>query len=117
MGYCVTPLVLRVDLGGDPSAAELIVRLRNELLDGLDNLVPFERLLRSLRQGRVQNGNPIYQTMIVVEPECVPSDPSWSMRRLKSEAEAVAGGAKLDLELQLEERPDGPIEGRLIYDS
>ena len=33
---------------GDPPFTELVVRVRNELLDGLDNLVPFERLVRAL---------------------------------------------------------------------
>jgi non-ribosomal peptide synthetase component F len=117
VGYCVTPLVLRVDLTDDPRVADLIVQVRNELLDGLDNLVPFERVLRSLRHGRVENANPIFQTMIVVEPQYRPSDPTWSMHRLKVEGEELVGGVRVDLELQLEERPDGSVQGRLIYDS
>ncbi len=48
----LTPLVLRVDLAATPPFTELVVRVRNELLDGLDNLVPFERLVRDLHPGR-----------------------------------------------------------------
>ncbi len=115
VGYCLTPLVLSVDLSGDPSLAELVVRVRNELLDGLDNLVPFERLVRELGPGGDSSANPIYQTMIVLEPPMSPGpvvvDPSDGGRDRR-------GGrhAKLDLELELDERPEGHISGRLIYD-
>ena len=115
VGYGVTPLVLRVDLSGDPPFADLVVRVRNELLDGLDHLVPFERLVRELQPG-VSNTNPIYQTMLVLEPTIVAPDPSWSIHQMESEISDAVGNVKLDLELQLDERPEGTMTGRLIYD-
>ncbi len=117
VGYCVTPLVLRIDLSGDPPFTDLVVRVRNELLDGLDQLVPFERVVRELPLGRDSSANPVYQTMIVLEPTSVQPDPSWSMHQLESQVGDAVGNAKLDLELQLEERPNGHMTGRLIYDS
>lgn len=116
VGYCLTPLVLRVDLGGDPSFTELIVRVRNELLDGLDHLVPFVRLVRELHRSGYAAGNPVYQTMIVLEPPIVSTDPSWSLIQTESEIADAVGTSKLDLELQLDERPDGVLTGQLIYD-
>jgi amino acid adenylation domain-containing protein len=116
VGYCLTPLVLRIDLGGDPPFTELVVRVRNELLDGLDHLVPFERLVRELVPDGDSNANPIYQTMIVLEPLASMPDPSWSIHQMESEIGNAVGSAKLDLELELDERPEGHLAGRLIYD-
>ena len=116
VGYCLTPLVMRIDLSGDLPFTDLVVRVRNELLDGLDHLVPFERLVRELVPGGASNANPIYQTMIVLEPLASMPDPSWSIHQMESEIGSAVGSTKLDLELELDERPEGHITGRLIYD-
>jgi non-ribosomal peptide synthetase component F len=116
VGCCLSQLALRVELSGDPSFGELTVRLRNELLDGLDNLVPFDRIVRELDAGSSDGANPIYQTMIVLEPTVPPPDPCWSLHMMESALTDAVGNTKLDLELQLDERPDGHISGRLIYD-
>jgi amino acid adenylation domain-containing protein len=116
VGYCLTPLALRIDLSGDPPFTDLILRVRNELLDGLDHLVPFERLVRELRPDGVANANPIYQTMLVLEPPTAAPDPAWSIHQMESEIGDTVGGVKVDLELQLDERAEGHIDGQLIYD-
>ena len=116
VGYSLTPLVLRVDLSGDPTFRELVVRVRNELLDGLDNLVPFERLVRELPPTGSKSANPVYQTMFILEPPTLAPDPAWSIHQMESEIGDAVGSAKLDLELELDERPEGHIAGRLIYD-
>jgi amino acid adenylation domain-containing protein len=116
VGYSLTPLVLRVDLSGDPTFSDLVVRVRNELLDGLDNLVPFERLVRGLKPTGVSNANPVYQSMIILEPPTVAPDPSWSIHQMESAIGDAVGTAKLDLDLELDERPEGHISGRVIYD-
>ncbi len=117
VGYCLTPLVLRCDLSGDPSFSELVVRVRNDLLDGLENLVPFERIVRAADPERSRDINPIYRTMLILEPAYLAPDPSWSLHQLASDVDAAVGGSKLDLELQLDERPEGHIQGRLVYDT
>jgi len=58
-------------LSGDPLFTDLLVRVRNELLDGLDNLVPFDLIVRGHSTEGSANINPIYQTMIVLEPPIV----------------------------------------------
>jgi amino acid adenylation domain-containing protein len=116
VGYGVTPVVLQIDLRDDPRVTDLILRVRNELLDGLDHLVPFERLVRELHPDGVSNANPIYQTMLILEPTTVAPDPAWSINQMESEIGDAVGNFKVDLELQLDQRPEGHIAGRLIYD-
>jgi non-ribosomal peptide synthetase component F len=116
VGCCVTPLVLRIELGGDPTVADLVNRVRNELLDSLDNLVPFERVVRRLPPPAERDGNPVYQTMIVLEPRTETPDPAWSLHQIDSALADAVGSFKLDLELQLDERADGRLEGQLVFD-
>jgi non-ribosomal peptide synthetase component F len=115
VGCAITPLVLRLDLNGDPSFGDLVVRTRNELLDGLDNVMPFERLIRDLHPD-AHGANPIYQTMLVLEPATVAPDPAWSLHQMDAPLADAVGAAKLDLELQLDEEIAGGLAGRLIYD-
>ncbi|HVW47935.1 MAG TPA: AMP-binding protein, partial [Solirubrobacterales bacterium] len=58
----------------------------------------------------------VFQTMIVLEPAAATPDPSWSLHQMDSLLADAVGGHKLDLELQLDERDDGRLVGRLIYD-
>lgn len=116
VGCCLTPLVLRVDVTDDLSVKDLVVRVRNELLDGLDHLVPFERVVRELPSTGNRGINPVYQTMLVLEPATDVADPSWSVDQIDSPLANAVGSFKLDLELQLDERPDGHLAGQLIFD-
>jgi hypothetical protein len=115
VGCCVTPSVLRVDLGDDEPFLELVTRVRNELLDGLDQLIPFERVAREMHSTGAGGANPIYQTMIVLEPFTDSPDPAWSLHQIDNVLADAVGSFKLDLELQLDERADGHVTGQLIY--
>ncbi len=115
VGYCMTPLVLRVDLAGDPTFAQLLATVRSELLDAVDHVVPFANLVRELHPPRQPGANPIFQAMLVIEPPMKPVDPAWSLRQMETEIGNAVGHAKFDLHLELDERPEGHIDGRLIY--
>jgi non-ribosomal peptide synthetase component F len=95
---------------------ELVVRVRNEVLDGLDNLIPFERLVRELNPKTIPGANPIYQSIVIFEPPMDSPDPAWSIHLMETEIGDAVASTRLDLELQLDERPDGHIAGRLIFD-
>ncbi|MGH7639527.1 MAG: non-ribosomal peptide synthetase [Candidatus Dormibacteria bacterium] len=115
VGFCLTPLVLRVDLGGDPTFAELVARVRDEVVGAMDHKVPFQRLVTDLQPLRTASSNPIFQTMIMLEPPAIPSDPSWSLHPMQVELGNRVGHSKWDMYLELDRRPDGGICGRLIY--
>ena len=116
VGCCLTPLVLEVDVADDLPFSELIRRTRDELLDGLDRLVPFERVVRRLPPSEAGGGNPVYSTMIVLEPASAGPEPVWSLHPIEPELIDAVGSFKLDLELQLHEQADGGLLGQLIYD-
>ncbi len=117
VGYCVTPMVVRVDVHDDDSFIELLGRIRADLVDGLSRLVPFEALVRELNPPRDPGANPIFQAMLVLEPAMVPIDPAWSLHQMEAELGSAVGDAQFDLHLELDERPEGHLDGRLIYNT
>lgn len=115
-GYCLTPFVVRADLSGEPTFAELLRRVSTEVVSGLDHLVPFERLVRELRPVRDGAANPVLRANLVLEPKVWEADPEWSLHQLEVEIGNAVGTSKFDLALECDERPDGHISGRLSYD-
>jgi amino acid adenylation domain-containing protein len=117
VGYCLTPLVIRANVRDEPSFMELLSRVRGDLLDGLSHQVPFELLVRELHPRRDPGANPIFQAVLVLEPAIVCTDPAWSLHQMEAEVGNAVGHAKFDLHLELDQRPDGHIDGRLIYNT
>jgi len=117
VGYCLTPVVLRVDVSDGPTFLQLIDRMRGEVADALDNALPFEQLLRELDVPRDPRRNPVFQAMLVLEPPILTTDPSWSLHQMETAVGDAIGHAKFDLNVELDERPEGHIAGRLIFDA
>ncbi|HEU4405631.1 MAG TPA: MupA/Atu3671 family FMN-dependent luciferase-like monooxygenase [Polyangiaceae bacterium] len=115
VGCFVNSLVLRTDLSGDPSFAELVGRVRAVTLAALAHQeVPFEQVVDALGVPRDLSHTPLFQAMLVLHNTPAPAVelPGLALRA----AEVETGAAKLDLTLELLEGSDG-LEGAFEYNA
>jgi amino acid adenylation domain-containing protein len=108
VGFFVNVLVLRGDLRGDPTFAELIRRARTTALDAYDNQeVPFEKLVEVLDPERDPARNPLCQVAFQLF-----TPPASGLARAEGDDGASLvpvdrGTANFDLVLSLTEQSDG----------
>ncbi len=114
IGCFVNTLVLRGDLSGDPPVRELLARTRAATLAAYPHQdLPFERLVEDLVAERSLSRNPLIQVLFVFQGR--PAAPALQ-GLAASRLDVHPGTAKLELTLELEERPGG-FGGWLEYSS
>lgn len=113
VGFFLNTLVLRADLTGGPSFADLLSRVRDDTLAAYEHQeLPFGRLVEDLSPDRDLSRSPLFQALF--------SYNDWALDtlRLGSVTGVVQpvdrGAAKLDLTLELVRGPDG-LAGALNY--
>ncbi|WP_238449795.1 condensation domain-containing protein, partial [Micromonospora sp. 4G55] len=113
VGFFLNTLVLRADLTGTPTFAELLDRVRDDALGAYKHQeLPFGRLVEELRPERDLSRSPLFQALF--------SYNDWTLDTLRLGPVAGAalpvdrGAAKLDLTLELVHGPDG-LAGALDY--
>jgi amino acid adenylation domain-containing protein len=100
IGLFVNTIVLRVDLSGDPTFAELVERVRDAALDGYAHQeFPFERLVEALGVERDPSRTPLFQVAFVLQNA---ADGPPAIDGLEVEPLDIdLGAAKFDLVLSL----------------
>ncbi|WP_147481819.1 non-ribosomal peptide synthetase, partial [Actinomadura harenae] len=109
-GFFSNTLVLRTDLRGDPTFAELLTRVREtDLAAYAHQDLPFERLVEEINPARSAARHPLFQVMLALDhvPE---AQDAWApsglrIRRIQPPSEAAA--ARFDLSFVLTETRGG----------
>ena len=115
IGCFINPVVLRGDLSGDPTFAELVEGSRRSTIEALSHAeLRFELLVERLRPERVQGMNPLFQVLFQVRnypPPAMEMAPGLTVdSRLVDH-----GGSTVDMAWSLDARGDG-YDGQVEYD-
>jgi amino acid adenylation domain-containing protein len=115
IGFFVNLLPLRIDLHNDPSAKELLRRVRSRVLEALAHQnLPFELLVERLEVHRDLGRSPLVQVLLALQNA---PDERLDLPGLEAHPEPVdTGTAKYDLSLSLFEK-DGGLLAAVEYDA
>lgn len=103
IGTFINSAILRIDLSGNPSFADLLVKVRDTAVGAMENHeIPFEMLVRELRPQRHAGRNPIFQINYTHQRDFVRPE-AFSGIRL-SAIPSVSPGAIFDLHFFTVER-------------
>ena len=116
IGFFVNSLVLRTDLGGNPTFRELLTRVREVTLAAYAHQdLPFEQLVEELQPARSLSYTPLFQVIFALQNAAVM--PSVELSGLSVTPLAVeTGTAKFDLTVSMENTAQGLI-GVLEYNT
>ncbi|WP_327025682.1 non-ribosomal peptide synthetase [Micromonospora sp. NBC_01739] len=115
VGFFVNTVVLRTDTSGNPSFADLLVRVRGADLDAFAHQeLPFDLLLEELNPVRTLARHPLFQICLGFDDA---TDAELNLPGLRGERGnvVVTGAAKFDLEFLLRDEGADGIGGGLIY--
>ena len=114
-GYAVTPVVLRCAVSGEESFTTLVGRTGRVITEALSDAVPFETLVAGLDVERDLRSNPLFQTSLVLEPPLTSPADDWSLHLMETDVRDAVGSSKFDISIELDERPEGHLAGRLFF--
>ncbi|HYP40298.1 MAG TPA: SDR family NAD(P)-dependent oxidoreductase, partial [Chloroflexia bacterium] len=110
IGYFVNSVALRTDFSGNPSFRQLLKQVRETALGGYAHQdVPFDLLLEELRVERPANRTPLFQVAVNLQnfPVSHVEMHGLTVSLLENDMPVVAGGAQLDLTLNIKEFVQG----------
>jgi amino acid adenylation domain-containing protein len=113
LGVFLNTIVVRTQLTESLTFRQLLPRVRQATVDGLSHGdVPFHVLVRELQPKRDPGYNPFFQVTFVLEPPMPPPAAGWDMTQM----DADTGVSRVDLYLQMDDRPDGMV-GHVRYNA
>ncbi|EXU64851.1 NRPS NcpA, partial [Streptomyces sp. PRh5] len=115
VGFFVNSLVVRADLSGDPSFAELVGRVRSSVLEAFEHQdLPFERLVEELAPPRDLSRNPVIQVWF----DLFTAGSGLALGGASTRRFATGSvTTRFDVELHLADTRHGGLSGELIYAS
>jgi amino acid adenylation domain-containing protein len=111
IGHFLNFLALRTRPEAAMTFREYLGQVRDTVLGALANSdVPFDHLVRELHPKRESARRPFFQVTFSIEPPAAEAAPGWDLTQM----DAATGVTKLDLYLEMDERPEGYV-ARFIY--
>jgi surfactin family lipopeptide synthetase A len=106
-----TTVAIRTDMSDDPTFRQLLLRVSDARNDARGHRnVPWERLVEAVQPDRDASRHPVFQALFSLEDSQLLPDSSWSA----AESVADCDPLKVDLQLQLSDRPDG-VSAQFTY--
>src|SRR5262245_40472762 len=105
IGFFTNMVVLRADLSGDPTFAELLERIRVMTLDAYAHQeLPFEKVVGRVVTHRDPSRNPLFQVAIgLLPPDPVAEEPAGSQSLMSTAYTRGTGGSRFDIAINMEE--------------
>jgi amino acid adenylation domain-containing protein len=117
IGMVVNTVAFRADLGGDPTAAALLRRVRDVTLRAYEHQdVPFDQVVRRIQPERTSNALPLYQVSFSFHDSHMPGL-SFGGLELELEEAQNNGSSKFDLQVIViprAEQGDAAREGEVV---
>ncbi|AUX43561.1 uncharacterized protein SOCE26_050110 [Sorangium cellulosum] len=114
IGLFLNTLPLRTQLGGNPTFAEVLGRVRRVCLEAYAHPnVPFDRLVEELGVRRDMSRNPVYQTMFTLQNRA--GEEMALPGLVVSSLEVPSDATQFDLSLRFVEQEDGSLLGAMEY--
>jgi Condensation domain len=111
LGYFLNPVPLRIDLDGDPTVRELLLRIQKVAAGAISNDdLPIEVLANDLQVKLDPSRNPFFTVALSVQPKTPDIAAEWRVTSM----DAGSGGAVWDLYLAFIDGPGG-LSGRAQY--
>ena len=111
VGYFLNTITLRTRPAPVLRFTEHLAQVRDSVLGALGaSEVPFDEVVRNLGVRRTPGAHPLFNILFSIEPPVDPFPAGWDLTQM----DVVVGGAKFDLYLELDERPEGML-GRFLY--
>jgi amino acid adenylation domain-containing protein len=113
VGFFINTLLLRSDLGGNPTFRELLERVRDVTVGAYTHQnVPFEQLVEQIQPERDPSRTPLFQIMFILQNAPVPEyelpDLTLSVIQIENRT------SKFDITLSMSEAEDG-LSGDIEY--
>ncbi|NJC10935.1 amino acid adenylation domain-containing protein [Micromonospora profundi] len=116
VGYFVNAVVLRTDLDGEPTFAELVRRCHDTVLDATANqAVPFSLVVDTLEPDRTAGGNPLFQIALSLLPAQRADEAPQFGGFIAEPVEATTGHTRFDVAINVDDADDGGLDLEVEY--
>jgi amino acid adenylation domain-containing protein len=116
VGFFANTVVLRTDVGGDPTFADLARRCHDTVLDAAAHQdVPFGLIVGALQPRRAAGRNPLFQIDLTLQPATLRGG-RRTLGAVTAEPVPVTGDhARFDISIDVADDADGPLDLSVEY--